>query len=138
MNCRFLAALAVITLTGGCLAPRNDGRPGILRGIYNRIHGNDVGAPCASGGCAPAYLPGPPAPAMMPGCQGCGESMAQYPGYAADDGFRGANFGSAYGSEVYGGEMYGEGLVSPGMIGGGVQVSPGMPMSPGTVYESGT
>ena len=145
MKSRFLAALAVISLTGGCLAPRNDGRPGLIRGLYNRIHGNDVGAPCASGGCAPGYLPAPPAmapamvPAMAPGCNGCGETMAQYPGYAMDDGFRGANFGGQpYGSEVYGGEIYDGAVVNPGMIGGGVQVAPGVQVSPEAVYGNGT
>lgn len=101
MKRSILLALTVVMVSGsGCISTRND-RPGFFTRLYNRIHGNDVGAPCASGLCgapgpvmtAPAVVaPTMIAPSMVSsGCGTCGTELG-YPMYGMQDGFSASNY----------------------------------------------
>jgi hypothetical protein len=98
-----LFALMLLSLNTGCIFGRSDGRPGYFSNLYNRLHGNNVGAPCASGMCAqPMPMQAPPVmPQAMvtPGCDGCGgTSSLGYPEYSEIPSYE------TYGEPVYSGE----------------------------------
>lgn len=80
-----LFALMLLSLNTGCIFGRSDGRPGFFTNMYNRLHGNTVGAPCASGMCAQPMPVAPmmPQAIMTPSCDGCGStSSLGYPEYS--------------------------------------------------------
>ena len=84
---RFIVVLFFISCTG-CSIGQNWGcsRPNIFSRMYNCIHGNNVGAPCASGACTTgAYAGAPMASGPMVASEGCtdcgGSSTAGYESY---------------------------------------------------------
>ena len=125
-----IAALAITSLSSGCIFNRGDNRPGFFRGLYNRIHRNDVGAPCMSGMCQQAVIPVQPQmvqpqivipqASMGPGCGSCGTEIVGYPEYSM------GYSEPAYQTDVYDGMQFrGEQIVPQSTT-----------MVPSTVYES--
>jgi hypothetical protein len=72
-------------------------RMNVFQRLHDRIHGNNVGAPCMSGACA-----APAAPAMVDaGCTNCGPGSTS--GYESYEGIPSDSYLSSGPTQTYGG-----------------------------------
>ncbi len=98
-----LVAASILLAFTGCTCGQG-WRPNILGRLHDRIHGTNVGAPCASGGCASAPMIAAPAIADA-GCETCGNGVQRlgYEGYESHPttSYGGEVLGNNYGGVVH-------------------------------------
>ena len=111
-----LVTASILLAFTGCTCGQS-WRPHIFSRLHDRIHGTNVGAPCASGACASAPLMAAPAMADA-GCETCGSGVQtlSYEGYEGrpTPSYSGEMVGGTYGGVIQGQQVYGGGeVVSP-------------------------
>jgi hypothetical protein len=90
-----LVAASILLAFTGCTCGQG-WRPNILGRLHDRIHGTNVGAPCASGACVSAPV------VADAGCETCGNGVQTmgYEGYPTTT-FGGEIVGSNYGGVTH-------------------------------------
>ncbi len=97
-----LVAASILLAFTGCTCGQgwSGWRPHIFSRLHDRIHGTNVGAPCASGACASA-------PVMADaGCETCGNGVHST-GYESFEGQPTTSYGGEVMGGTYGGGTYG-------------------------------